>query len=89
LNPEFARLYNQGLMLERSGRTAEAVEVFRQALEIHPGDIDAQIHLGLILRDLGRDDEANRAFLAALDIQRRVKVQPVARGRNLSLDFAP
>ena len=89
MNAEFARLYNQGLMLERAGQTVEAVAVFRQALAIRSGDIDAWIHLGLILRDLGQDEEANRAFLAALDAQRRDKTLPLARGKSLRLDFAP
>ena len=88
MNPEFLRLYNKALTLERSRRTAEAAEALRLALEIDPSDIDAQIHLGLILRDLGRDEEANRAFLAALDLQRRAKLLPLGRNRTLPLDFA-
>jgi Flp pilus assembly protein TadD len=52
--------------LERRGRCAEAVACYREALRHDPGDPRLLLRLGLLLRALGRDEEANRAFEAAL-----------------------
>lgn len=60
---------NRGLALERAGRYAEAANAYREAARLDPGDIDAQVRLGLMLRGLGHDDEANEAFRAALDLR--------------------
>ncbi len=62
--------YNRALDLERTGRYEEAVAAYQEALRLDPVDIDAQVHLGLLLRELGRDDEANQAFQAALTLKR-------------------
>jgi Flp pilus assembly protein TadD len=76
----FALAYNQAIALERSGRPAEAAAAFREAVRVNPFDLDALIHLGLLLRELGQDDEANRAFSAALDLTRSE-----SGGRQLAL----
>ena len=70
LNPQFALHYNRALAAERAGHCEDAVHAYHEAIRINPFDVDAQIHLGLMLRELGRDEEANRAFLMALDLQR-------------------
>jgi tetratricopeptide (TPR) repeat protein len=96
LDPEFAVHYYRGLRLERSGRAEEAIEAYRQAIRANRSSIDAQIRLGLLLRGLGRDDEANRAFLAALDLQSRTRPWPPTRRlrrprryRAIGLDTSP
>ena len=61
--------FNRGVELERRGLCEEAVEAYREALSLNPRDIDAQVRLGLLLREAGRDEEANRAFQAALALQ--------------------
>jgi Flp pilus assembly protein TadD len=66
--PSAAQL-SRGLAAERAGRYAEAVEAYREAARLDPGDIDAQVRLGLVLRVLGRDEEANEAFRLALDMR--------------------
>jgi len=71
VNAEFATHRNRALSLARAGRPEQAAAAYRQALEMDPSNVDAYIHLGLILRELGRDEEANRSFLAALELQRR------------------
>ena len=71
MNPHFALHYQRALLLERSGRYREAADAFGEAAKINPLNIDAQIHLGLVLREIGRDEEANHAFLQALDLRRR------------------
>lgn len=58
--------YDRATELERSGRCEEAVAEYQQAILIDPSDLDAHARLGLLLRELGRDEEANRAFEAAL-----------------------
>ena len=57
---------SRGLSAERAGRYTEAAEAYREAARLDPGDIDAQVRLGLVLRVLGRDEEANEAFRLAL-----------------------
>jgi Tfp pilus assembly protein PilF len=51
--------------LEASGHSVEAVEAYREALRCDPENADAQRRLGLLLRELGHDEEANQAFAAA------------------------
>lgn len=68
--------YNRGLILERQGRNDEAAAAYGEAVRLDPRDVDAQVRLGLVLRDLGRDEEANRAFLTALDLKRAASLTP-------------
>jgi Flp pilus assembly protein TadD len=88
VKPEFALHYNRGLSLERSGKYEQAAEAYGEAVRIHPLDIDAQVHLGLILRELGRDEEANGAFLTALDLKWRASLPPHRRAGDLPFDFS-
>ena len=60
---------SRGRSAERAGRYAEAVEAYREAARLDPGDIDVQVRLGMVLRVLGRDEEANEAFRLALHIR--------------------
>jgi Flp pilus assembly protein TadD len=68
--------YNRALILDRQGRNDEAAAAYAEAVRLDPGDVDAQVRLGLVLRDLGRDEEANRAFLTALDLKRAASLTP-------------
>ena len=54
--------------LERDGRVSEALEAYLQAVLFDPYDPLNHVRLGLVLRGAGRDEEANRAFQAALDL---------------------
>lgn len=54
--------------LERDGRVGEALEAYLQAVRFDPHDPINHVRLGLVLRGVGRDEEANRAFQAALDL---------------------
>jgi tetratricopeptide (TPR) repeat protein len=56
-NPEARAHCERALGLEREGRYEEAAAEYREA--------------GILLRELGQDDEANRAFEAALAARRR------------------
>jgi Flp pilus assembly protein TadD len=88
VKPEFAFHYNRGLSLERSGKYEQAVEAYGEAIRSQPFDVDALVHLGLILRELGRDEEANRVFLAALDVKRQATLPPVRRPGDLPFDVS-
>ncbi len=68
--------FNRGIDLERRGLCDAAVDAYREAVRLDPGDVDAQVRLGLLLREAGRDEEANRAFQAALALQ----AGPLVRG---------
>ena len=52
-------------VLEARGRYDEAIDAYREALRCDPEAADAQLRIGLLLRELGRDEEANQAFAAA------------------------
>lgn len=55
--------------LERDGCYAEAVAAYREAIRLDPGDAPTHVLLGVALRSAGQDEEANRAFQAALALQ--------------------
>jgi tetratricopeptide (TPR) repeat protein len=71
VNSQFAVHYNRALDFERAGHYHQAIDAYRQAIEANPFDLDALIRLGLMLREVGLDEEANRAFSSALDLSRR------------------
>ncbi len=51
-----------GALYERRGEYVEAVDQFRQALAIHPANLEARLRLGVCLRRLGELGEARAAF---------------------------
>ncbi len=54
--------------LKESGDTAGAAEAYRAAAAAFPHDGDAQLHHGLYLQDLGRNEEAAHVLARALVI---------------------
>jgi len=46
----------------------QAIERYRQVLELSPGWVDAHINLGVALYQLGRADEARAEFLSAVEL---------------------
>ncbi len=59
---------NQAWMLQRDGKTAEAVAEFERVIKAAPDDIDALYGLGLTLRYAGRKAEAIQYFQQALNL---------------------
>lgn len=59
---EFYRLYDHAWQLAETGRTAAAIEAWREALRLEPDDAKANNNLGGLLLGQGRLDEAE-AFL--------------------------
>jgi len=58
----------RGTRLEREGLVEEALAFYREAVRLAPLDPAGYLRLGLALRGIGQDDEANRALQAALDL---------------------
>jgi tetratricopeptide (TPR) repeat protein len=54
-----------GLCYAMLGQSQRALEYFSQALERNPRYIEAHIHRGILLNDLGRTEEATEAFRLA------------------------
>jgi tetratricopeptide (TPR) repeat protein len=51
-----------GVSLSLLGQAERALEELRRALELNPQYVEALIHQGLVLNELGRTDEAQEAF---------------------------
>ena len=64
--PSAELLYNTGLLLQKLGRTADAVGYYRQALDLRPGFPHALLNLGHALTTLGKHEEAHSHWQAAL-----------------------
>jgi tetratricopeptide (TPR) repeat protein len=61
-------LYNQGVRLSKSGDYVEAIEKFEESIELNPDIAEAHHNLGAIYVELDRTEEAEIAFLNALDV---------------------
>jgi len=69
----------RALAFEKQGRREDAVHAYREATRCEPEDADSQVRLGLLLRDLGRDEEANQAYLTALALHAAHTATPPLR----------
>jgi len=76
--------YNKALELERLGHYEEAVEAYRKAVGLDVAQAEAHVRLGVLLRHLGRDEEANLAFEAALAAHAARGPGPWRRSRRAS-----
>jgi tetratricopeptide (TPR) repeat protein len=54
-----------GLAYHLAGEPQRALDAFDQAIALNPRYIEAYMHKGLVLNDLGREDEAAAAFVLA------------------------
>jgi Flp pilus assembly protein TadD len=52
----------------RTGDLGRAIELYRRAVAIAPGDRDARYNLAITLQDAGRHDEATEALTAAIAV---------------------
>ncbi len=72
LTPNVAMLHhNLACSLEALNETHLALVNFERALAIKPDLIDAQLGIANVLRELGRFDEAHRAFETVIGIDRK------------------
>jgi predicted TPR repeat methyltransferase len=61
------RIYNMvGIVLRRLGRAAEAIRAFKIAIELAPHDPSPAHHLGIVLFEQGRHEEAAKVFADTL-----------------------
>ncbi len=70
--PSGERALIEGDRLLRAGKVAEAVSVLERAVLTLPQDARALNYLGLAYQSSGRADEARRAYLRALEIDRNL-----------------
>lgn len=81
-NPTCWMAYNNlGIIHKREGRSAEAIECYRRAIELRRGYPEAYNNLGIALNSLGRYDEAVAAYREAIRLR---PVNPEALG-NLAV----
>ncbi|MCX9085672.1 MAG: tetratricopeptide repeat protein [Candidatus Methanoperedens sp.] len=62
--------YNEGNDLGRSGKYAEAINAYDETLKINPQDAYALNNKGIVLKNLGRNDVANKVFDKASQLQK-------------------
>lgn len=78
-----------GVSLSLLGQSAPALAQFDRALELNPRYIEALIHRGLVLNELGRGDEAEHSFRSAAAMQPApVAGLPAALAARLANDHA-
>ena len=65
------QVFEEGMEYSWSGQAKKAFQAYRHALEIHPGHVDAHVHIGNFLTRLGRYDEARESYTAAVEEGRR------------------
>ncbi|MFH1782122.1 MAG: tetratricopeptide repeat protein [Candidatus Omnitrophota bacterium] len=69
----------EGLALAKEGKTEEAIELFKEAIEIDELNLNAYLNLGYVYAWNGRNDEAVATFLELIDIV----PESIAAYRNL------
>jgi len=74
-----------GIALARQGNLEEAIDHFRQALQIEPTYANAHYGLGIALAMRGESEEASDHFRSALRTQPEFAAAHEALGRALSL----
>jgi len=66
------------------GPTAEALDLLKRAADGRPGYDEAELHLGQVLLQLGKHEEAKRAFERAIRANDRLAAAHVGLGRALT-----
>ncbi len=60
-------VFDEGMEYSWSGQAKKALQSYRRALEIHPGHVDAHVHIGNFLTRLGHYKEARKSYTAAVE----------------------
>ena len=66
---EWSTRYNAGVKLYEQGRYAEAVDMFKKALDVKPDEIIIYYHMGCALIEQKRYDEALNCFKRAFGVK--------------------
>ena len=64
-------VFNEGLEYSWAGQAKKALQSYRRAVEIHPGHVDAHVHIGNFLTRLGHYEQARESYAAAVEEGRR------------------
>lgn len=67
IRPNDFALFNTGLVYEKLGRTAEAIDAYQKTIAINPITLNARINLGVLYMNMNRYEEAVRLFQDAID----------------------
>ncbi|PIK32979.1 putative peroxisomal targeting signal 1 receptor [Apostichopus japonicus] len=71
VRPQDSLVWNRlGATLANGGRSEEAIDAYRHALELSPGFIRSRYNLGISCVNLGAYKEATEHFITALTLQR-------------------
>jgi len=63
--------FRQGLALAKQGRWKEALDAYKESLQVNPGSVQTYLNLGFVYYELGYDREAQEAFVTASSLQAR------------------
>jgi len=63
-------VFDQGREYDWSGEPKKAMQMYRRALDIHPGYVDAHVHIGHALASMARFPEAEESYRRALTLGR-------------------
>lgn len=81
--PSVEELLAQAILLNRNSKPQEALTKVEEALKLEPDNPDAWIAKGLLLSELGRENEAIAAFAKGRELspEERAIIPPVVRDR--------
>ena len=89
-NTQDALIWNKlGATLANGGRSEEAVEAYRHALQLSPGYVRSRYNLGISCVNLKVYREAVEHFLTALNIQKKVCTMFFCFGLFMSIYVLP
>ena len=64
-------VFRQGFALAKQGRWKEALDAYKESLQVNPGSVQTYLNLGFVYYELGYDREAQEAFGTASRLQAR------------------
>ena len=70
-SPEGDEFFRQGFALAKQGRWKEALDAYKESLQVNPGSVQTYLNLGFVYYELGYDREAQEAFGTASRLQAR------------------
>ena len=63
--------FRKGLALAKMGRWKDALDAYKESLQVNPGSVQTYLNLGFVYYELGYDREAQEAFAMASRLQAR------------------
>ena len=81
--------FDTGMEYAWSGDPKKAMQMYRRALEIHPGHVDSHVHIGNNLSRMGRSSEAEDSYRRAVSLGREQLGEIEPGSAWLDLDTRP